>query len=108
MTKNDIYQGAIFYQQNISAKKLAPSNARYFRDTFKPLVDLGIQIEKDRLDLVEKFKEVEDKTELTAELDTLFKEEVVVAKLPEDFFTRLENAGIEITTSDLTLLEKLS
>lgn len=101
MKKAQIYSLAIFYQNRIANKELSIADIRYFRDTFKSIVELAATVEKDRQDIIKWATELT--TEQIAEITTLFDEEYeVVLSLDID---RLDSAGIKITAQELSILE---
>ncbi len=100
MKKDKIYQLANFYFKNIAKEDLSFAEARYFRDTFKTIVNTAIEIEKDR----EPILKIEDNNKKEEEHKKLMEEEVDIA-LPEDLMAQMEKAGIKVSPLALAILE---
>ena len=114
MKKHQIYAGALFYQ-GIAKKELSLSHTRFFRDIFKPILDVAIQYEKDKTDIIKKLNP-ENKKDLSEEvtkqiideLNKLSSEVAEIQKLPVALYEKLEEADIKIKASDLEVLEAIT
>lgn len=106
MKKDTIYRVGVFYSKKIQTKEFTPSVARRLRDAFKQIFEVSIQIEKDRVALVEKFKD--DAPKLESEMEALFREDSVEGlKLPETIFDLLTEGQVTITPPEGELLESM-
>jgi len=76
MKKSVIYSLALFYQRKIQNVELLLSDTRYFRDAFKPILEYGTTIEKDRIAIVGESTELSE--EQIKEINVLFSEETLL------------------------------